>query len=126
MTNPATALDVFAAVESHQKWKIRRLNHINKKGEEDLDWRVVCRDDACPLGKWLHTTTPPEAKRGLFTSLMEDHTEFHMVAGEIVSMADSGNDAEAKASLQSGDFAKVSRKIFRALAQLHLDIREFQ
>jgi len=47
-------IDVDAAIAAHENWKLRLQNYLDQKSSEDLKPEVVCLDDRCDLGKWLH------------------------------------------------------------------------
>jgi Ribonuclease G/E len=49
-------LNFMTAIEAHIKWKTRLETYIQGTSQEDLKVEVVCRDDQCPLGKWIYST----------------------------------------------------------------------
>jgi hypothetical protein len=36
------------------KWKGRLQNYVDGTSKEQLDPMIICRDDQCALGKWIH------------------------------------------------------------------------
>ena len=47
-------LNFRTAIEAHQKWKMRLQDVIEMRSQEKLDPKVVCLDNQCDLGKWIH------------------------------------------------------------------------
>ena len=118
-------LDFYKAIEAHQRWKVRLAEHIRGASSERLDWQVVCRDDQCALGQWLHQgARVPEAQRALFTRLLGEHAEFHRRAGEVVQLVDDGARERALRQLTSGDYARASHRVVASLSQLFLALNE--
>ena len=48
-------LNFMTAIEAHIKWKSRLESYIQGTSTEDLKVEVICRDDQCPLGKWIYS-----------------------------------------------------------------------
>ncbi len=118
-------LDFYKAIEAHQRWKVRLAEHIRGASSERLDWQVVCRDDQCALGQWLHQgARVPEAQHALFTRLLGEHAEFHRRAGEVVQLVDDGAREQALRQLTSGDYARASHRVVASLSQLFLALNE--
>ena len=117
----AAGLDFRTAIEAHQRWKSRLLERLEGRSDEKLDWRVVCRDDQCPLGQWLHGAGAAKlGEQPLFQALRGTHADFHHAAGEIVQLADGGETGRATEELQRGRYARLSLKVQGQLAQLYL------
>ena len=51
-SRPVTDFDFDKAIEAHRQWKVRLRKAIS--GRDTLDSDTICRDDQCPLGKWIH------------------------------------------------------------------------
>ena len=120
-------LDFYKAIEAHQRWKVRLAEHIRGASTERLDWQVVCRDDQCALGQWLHQgARVPAAQHALFTRLLGEHAEFHRRAGEVVQLVDDGERERALRQLTSGDYARASHRVVASLSQLFLALNEPQ
>jgi Chemoreceptor zinc-binding domain len=47
-------IDIDTAISAHENWKLRLRNYLDGKSTEQLSPEVVCLDDKCDLGKWLH------------------------------------------------------------------------
>jgi hypothetical protein len=116
-------LNFYTAIEAHQRWKVRLSAYVKGQSEEKLDWKILCKDDACPLGGWLHhEARVPNAQRPLLTRLIEEHAEFHRQAGEVVQLTDAGLQDAALKRLTHGDYARASNKIIASLSQLYLQL----
>jgi hypothetical protein len=118
-------LDFYKAIEAHQRWKVRLAAHIRGESTERLDWQVVCRDDQCALGQWLHQgARVPEAQHAMFTRLIAEHAEFHRRAGEVVQLVDDGQRERALRQITNGDYARASHRVVASLSQLFLELNE--
>lgn len=111
-------LDLPAAIAAHEQWK-RGLNaFLRGDSIEDLQPETVCFDDRCELGKWIHGAG--RAKLGhlpLFTSLLEDHRQFHFEAARVVTLTHSGLTDEA-ARTMAGPYRERSERVIDALQDL--------
>lgn len=115
-------IDISEAVAAHVSWKLRLQKCLDGTSEETLVADVVCRDDQCKLGKWIHGSarkhfdgTQP------FHNLREDHAVFHQLAGQIVRHAQADDHASAHA-LMEGDYKQVSHKVVMALTELNKEL----
>ena len=121
----AGGLDFYKAIEAHQRWKVRLSAYVSGESAEKLDWTVICRDDQCALGQWLHGgARPPAGHEGLFTRLVQEHAQFHQCAGEVVQLTDRGDKDAALKLIGSGAYARASRQVIASLGQLFLAMRE--
>jgi hypothetical protein len=112
-------INIMDAINAHIKWKIRLEKYMDGTSEEKLDSKVICRDDQCVLGKWIHGPAEKhfQGDDGLKT-LREDHAEFHVIAGKIVSSVQS-NDRVTAETLMKGVYMNASRKVVRDLTELN-------
>ena len=44
--------DFDKAIDAHRQWKVKLRAAIAERGHLDAD--TICKDDQCPLGKWIH------------------------------------------------------------------------
>ena len=101
-------LDIDTAIAAHENWSARLNAVIKGTSTEQLQPDVVCLDDRCDLGKWLHG--PGRERLGkypAFTVLVARHRHFHMEASTVLSLAQSGEQAKADQKLQSGVPARL-------------------
>lgn len=103
--------DFDQAIEAHRQWKVRLRKAIVDR--DRLDAETICRDDQCPLGKWIHG--PGSARWGsrpLFVQLLDKHAEFHKVAGGVARTINGGQYADAERLIGSGSpFAQISIEV---------------
>lgn len=79
---------------------------------------MICFDDRCDLGKWIHG--PGVRRLGRypgFTALRENHRMFHYSASNVVAVAQAGRREEAERLLR-GVYADFSRRVIKELRAL--------
>ena len=114
-------LNFMTASEAHIKWKSRLESYIQGTSNEDLKVEVICRDDQCPLGKWIYSTGGERfGTIDTFGDMKGHHALFHQCAGRIVETAQAGNKDEAMRLLQYGDYVRASEQVKRLLAKLYV------
>lgn len=115
-------INIMDAIHAHIKWKVRLQDYLNGMSSETLDPMVICRDDQCTLGKWIHG---PALKHfhdhQSFHSLRADHAQFHFIAGNVVKKVQENDRAGANA-LMDTDYARASHKVVKALNDLNTHI----
>jgi len=120
----AAGLDFKGAIEAHQRWKIRLHDVIEGRSEEELDPAMVARDDCCALGKWIHGAGGTNfAEHPEFTELKRRHAHFHVCAGHVLILAQSGRKREANEEIVHGEFARISREVVMNLAQMYTRLK---
>jgi len=105
------------AVSAHLRWKTRLRIVIDGKSTEILDPNVVCKDDQCELGKWIHG----EGHRTIglkpeFADVKTTHAYFHRTAGQVLNKALAGDKAGASILLD-GEFYQASSKVIQAISK---------
>ena len=120
-TMEVAGLNFMTAIEAHIKWKSRLETYIQGTSQEDLKVEVVCRDDQCPLGKWIYSTGG-ERFGGIdtFGEMKGQHALFHQCAGRVLETAQQGKKEEAMRLLQYGDYVRASEQVKRLLAKLYV------
>jgi hypothetical protein len=114
-------LNFMTAIEAHIKWKGRLESYIDGTSDEDLKVEVICRDDQCPLGKWIYGTGGERfGTIETFGEMKGQHALFHQCAGRIVETAQAGKKDEARRLLQYGDYVRASEQVKRLLAKLYV------
>ncbi|PWB39399.1 MAG: hypothetical protein C3F19_16035 [Rhodocyclales bacterium] len=114
-------LNFMTAIEAHIKWKSRLENYIQGTSSEDLKVETVCRDDQCPLGKWIYSTGGQRfGSIDTFGEMKGQHALFHQCAGRILETAQTGQKDEAMRLLQYGDYVRASEQVKRLLAKLYV------
>jgi hypothetical protein len=118
---PIKGLNISEAVSAHSAWKERLFHYVNGSSAEKLDENMICRDDACVLGKWIygdaHTflSEIPDYHR-----LKAAHASFHIAAGDIVRAVNSDAKPRAEKLLIEGPFSEHSREVQLMLAKLYV------
>jgi hypothetical protein len=114
-------LNFMTAIDAHMKWKTRLEDYIQGTSSEDLKVDVVCRDDQCPLGKWIYSTGGERfGAIDTFGEMKHHHTRFHECAGNILATAQGGQKDEALRLLHHGEYMRNSERVKRLLAKLYV------
>lgn len=112
-------INIPEAITAHVNWKVRLQKYIDGKSDEKLDPMVVCRDDQCTLGQWIHgPATQKFHADEAFRTLRADHAQFHYVAANVVRYKLEGDQAGAEALLK-GEYARVSHHVMKMLNELN-------
>jgi len=114
----ADSLDIQVAISAHENWKIRLQAYLDGKSSEAFNADVICFDDRCDLGKWIHGTGQQRlGKYPGFTALVNSHKMFHYAASNVVTLAQAGKVNEARKMLD-GQFSHFSTHVVGALNAL--------
>ena len=111
-------LDIDTAIAAHENWKLRLQNYVDGKSTETLQPEIVCLDDRCDLGKWLHG--PGNQRLGkypAFTMLVARHKYFHVQASTVVAAAQAGDRDRATQTLEGG-YRHASNQVTLLLKEL--------
>jgi methyl-accepting chemotaxis protein len=112
-----TDFDFDKAIEAHRQWKVKLRKAIAEHAT--LDAETICRDDQCPLGKWIHG--PGGSRWGskpVFVELTNRHAAFHQAAGEAARKINAGQLQDAERLIGSGSlFAQVSTEVATLLTR---------
>ncbi len=112
-------VNIFECIDAHMKWKGRLQSYLDGTSKEQLDPMVICRDDQCVLGKWIHG---PALKYFHgdedFHKLRSDHANFHFVAGSVVKKVQE-NDRAGSDALLKNEYARASRDVIKDLTELN-------
>ncbi len=112
-------IDLPGAITAHVNWKARLQKFIDGKSDEKLEPMMVCRDDQCDLGKWIHGPgTDRFYADEAFRGLRADHAQFHYVAANVVRYMQDDDRAGAEALLR-GEYTKVSQHMMGLLDELN-------
>ena len=112
-------LNFKTAVDAHMKWKVRLESYINGTSTEQLKVEVVCRDDQCPLGKWIYDMGGEKfGYSETFFDMKAHHALFHRSAGDVLAAAQAGDAAGARKLLHGGDYVKASERVKMLLARM--------
>ena len=118
VTRTLDEFDIDAAIASHQNWKYRLFAYLNNESNEDMSPEVICFDDRCDLGRWIHGSG--KAHLGSypgFTALMGHHKMFHYAASSVVALSKAGREAQAQKMLAE-QFAAYSKAVVHDLERM--------
>lgn len=117
-------IDIAECIDAHMKWKGRLQNYLDGTSKEQLDPMIICRDDQCVLGKWIHGPALQyfHGDEG-FHKLRADHANFHFVAGSVVKKVQEKDLAGSDALLQN-EYARASRDVIQDLTELNKHLQE--
>lgn len=117
-------INIMDAINAHVKWKVRLQDYLNGASAETLDPMVICRDDQCVLGQWIHGPALKHFhEHEAFYTLRADHAQFHSIAGAVVKKVQE-NDRTGADALMEGEYAHASRKVVQALHELNKHVTE--
>lgn len=120
-------LNFMTAIDYHMRWKGRLENYIHGNSNEDLRVDAICRDDECQLGQWIYGTGSEKySNLDTFGEMKAQHAQFHLSAGQVLSVARLGRKEEALRMLQQGDYVRASERVKMLLAKLYVQIAEKQ
>lgn len=112
-------INIMDAINAHIKWKIRLDKYVDGTSEEKLDPQIICRDDQCVLGKWIHGPAQKHFQDDDGLKVLRDHhAAFHVIAGNIVTNMQN-NEKVAAEKLLKGVYMDASRKVVRDLTELN-------
>lgn len=123
-TKISDEINIMEAINAHIHWKIRLEKYLDGTSEEQLDPKVICLDDQCKLGKWIHG---PALKYfhdddETLKILRDEHAHFHVTAASVVIKVQA-NDKPAAEALMDGEYTKASRKVVHGLTSLSKHMR---
>jgi len=106
---------VQAAIGAHGAWKLK-LSTAVSTGRSDDEPALVCRDDLCRFGVWLHgpDIDPDTRESKPYQVIRRLHAEFHKCAGTVLERVKRGDQAGARALLE-GEYSDRSATLIRAL-----------
>jgi hypothetical protein len=111
-------IDIDTAIAAHENWKLRLQNYLNGNSTETLQPEIVCMDDRCDLGKWLHGPGGQRlGKYPSFSVLVARHKYFHVQASTVVALA-QGNDKEKATQTLEGSYRHASNQVILLLKDL--------
>lgn len=120
----SSEVNIAECIEAHMKWKGRLQNYLDGTSKEQLDPMVICRDDQCVLGKWIHGPALKylHDKQG-FHKLRSDHANFHFIAGSIVKKVQE-RDMVTSDALMKTEYARASRDVIQDLTELNKELQQ--
>ena len=103
------------AIVAHSRWKARLRQAIDS-GKSEWNAESVRPDNLCDFGKWLHSVSPTEKTTERWKKIRDLHSEFHKEAARVLTLALSGQKAEAETAFALGShFSKISADLTMAM-----------
>ena len=117
--NKINIMDVHNA---HIKCKVGFQEYLSSTPIEKLDSSLICRDNNCPLGKWIHGPAFGQFNQlGAFYTLRAAHAQLHFVAGRVVEKI-QGKTITLEAASTDNEYVRVSRNLMKAITDLKKQI----
>lgn len=117
-------LDIDTAISAHENWKLRLQNYLAGQSTEMLQPEVVCLDDRCDLGKWLHG--PGHQRLGAypaFSVLVARHKYFHVQASSVVALVQASEKDKA-AQMMDSSYRHASNQVVLMLKELKRGLKQ--
>ena len=107
--------EITKAIGAHGMWK-NRLRSAIDSGKADANPVDVAKDNGCPFGQWLYSSTVPATARASadYSSVRKLHADFHKCAAKVLECVTHGHKAQADA-LMAGEYTKVSTDLTTAM-----------
>lgn len=121
--NEKSDLNFQEAIQAHLKWKGRLKNYVEGIGGEKLDSNIVCKDNQCPLGKWIHGPGKAHSHFSTFAVLKQEHALFHKAAGSIVVAVQKGDPNASMMLADGSEFDKRTKSTVAALQELSSQVK---
>lgn len=113
-----SGIDFVEAAESHAQWRRRLQNHIDAKATEYWSPSLASLDDCCGMGRWLQGIGRVKfGHYSAFRRLEKDHSEFHRMAGIVLSKVYQGDALGAEAILKN-EYAQATRRLMIAINEM--------
>ena len=96
-------IDLDTAMAVHEAWKRQLQSYLSGPPNDKLNPTILCLDDRCDLGQWLHG--PANQRLGqypFFSILIARHKYFHEQAAAVVALAQAGKEEEALKAMEGG------------------------
>jgi aerotaxis receptor len=102
-------IDFAKWVAAHRNWRRRLSDYVHGSSREEFDENVVCRDDCCELGAWIHGNGHRfYGQLPVFGKLHDYNADFHRRAGHVVRVFKiEGRHAATKALHTEFDLASL-------------------
>lgn len=108
--NESESINFDEAVQAHLKWKGRLKNFVSGIGNESLKSEVVCKDNNCALGKWIHGPGSHYSHLHGYGVLKANHADFHKAAGAVIKAVEEKDQVSATRLLADGSEFDIKTK----------------
>lgn len=112
------------AVVAHSAWKTKLRNYLGKP-DKSLNPSDIERDDACELGKWIHSEGRQRGADPAFLELRQAHANFHKAAASLVRRANAGERVDQEAALGAhSPFASASAEVIQLIMKMKARLQQ--
>lgn len=113
-------IDLESAVVAHVKWK-NRLQTAIDSNSSDLDPTIICQDNKCELGYWIHGDGAKFKSKPSYEILRQKHAAFHLCAADVARKILAKDTTGAEALLH-GKFSETSLDTVMAIRNLRKEV----
>lgn len=111
-------MTIADVIDAHMKWKLALQEFVDGDCLTPFDPATAGREDQSLAGRWIHQHAAEHLSRhGAFYTVRAMHTQFHLLAGEIVEKVLQG-DRFAAAVMMKDRLLKISYEVVQALLEL--------
>jgi histidyl-tRNA synthetase len=116
-------MDLRNEIINHVEWMENVASLLGSEEVTEEEIQALTQHDKCALGKWLDSEASNEIKAlPEFESLVESHSAFHKLAGNLITAVQLGKEADALESHKQ--FIEESQKVVGYLQTLQESISE--
>ncbi len=111
--------NVGKALVAHSQWKVK-LRHAVQIGKLPKPAKDIACDDQCGLGIWLTLAGRDDQLSSMqkFVAVQKAHTHFHIEAGRIAKLVETGNVENAGLELDGPGYMIATEMLKSALVKL--------
>jgi hypothetical protein len=115
-------VDLKMAVQKHAEWKYKFRTAMTTS--EPMDAATISKDNCCEIGKWLYGEAKAQHSHlGSYAKCLAAHAAFHVEAGKIAVLINSGKKDEAEQMLgASTPYHEASKRVGIAIIELNNEI----
>lgn len=115
----ADNIDFYKAIQAHVMWKKKLQEYVDGVSSESLDSKIICLDNRCDLGRWIHNQGRDILRdEPFFILLQEKHLIFHHTAANVVELVKKGKKLEAQIEID-GEYSAISKEVIAIITKLH-------
>lgn len=109
---------LYNAVGNQINSKTRLLKYLDGADRDVLDPEMLCSEDQCALGQWIHGDGLQYGHIPAFNALKELHGNLHKCTTDVLMKSDSGERQAATGIFQS-EYIRLSKRITHTLVRLN-------
>ncbi|MCC7053211.1 MAG: CZB domain-containing protein [Gemmatimonadaceae bacterium] len=112
------SMDLEQAIQAHAQWRMKLRTAIARR--EPMDVATIGKDNACELGKWLHTGARAACGNcDGFAHLVATHARFHTEAAKVATLINAQRFDEAERQIGADSaFVRASKEVGVAIVRV--------